>query len=1113
MRNLKLSDYSEEKNSPEPQSEKITKLGLTMPKTKGKYDKLIEAIPDLEEAIDKKEIGIHPFSTSSKRPREIDGESHNSYWQKQLELDRIKRLGPNTNIGFTMGYDPENKGHHLAVIDIDGFKKFEDGKDNREEYWYDDEIHRKSCELLFNILKEINVDFIVCCSWSGGYHLYYKSYDSIITSDVDVLKYLKYPENWEIEELRGKAINGELGEGVEILAKENSKMVVTHPSRINETKTNPITGKKETRTGQYKLLEEVNYIRELKPVDKLSNKIKDAFINYGFIFDEKSYNNRHKEKEKLKKSINNTPPIAIKDPEITEELINNIMPFYTQGSMDEFGYKLSGFLRKNGMSKEFILQIFEQLPISHDLKKVRAWVENIFKTDIDKTAGWTALSEHIINSSATEEEKTGALEYFNSLRNKQPKTLPKELKDEGWILKGSELLIPYLYRPDWWNNDNNKLKDNEYYYSVERVDGKKQYSISWKVKEPKSDIYAISESFETDKFINVMDDIRNRKLGENANNYNLPREKGSIKDFWGSLPPILNKHKIKDILNDNYSINKERTEPEDDEFKVKYKSFDDYSEDIQEEAKKEVKEDKVFDNILKSVSIDHTGNQKAIKTDLCAMSTVYLKCKPVNTISTDESGEGKTSRTKSTVKNFPYIHIGYKRSYSSKSNFFIKPKHPKFCIYILDDFIQSIPNIESAKQLADTEEKILEHQTVNKNEAGRMVGEILEISVKRQVNINSAKQIEDAELNNRCLRNNPKKDETHKKSVFNKILENEGTNVNDSEILNRMRLINQASIHYLSELYDEGMVVFNPYLILLSSDNIAGGRTLTHMIGLIKGRSFYSHDKRRKIDGVVIGSDEDMLEVMDIWKSSELENKYKLHPKQVEILKIVLNYSRDETVETIPEKIEYTLDNYDEPDSEKKTKISLKYLKETYQNNKTKAKKEGSTKSNIARKLGESKSTVDNWIYGSKTGTQLGLVEVGLLDKIPFDEEKSSEGILFFINEEALIKVEDLISGKPLDNDNYFENSYDFSTLSMKKRLLNDFLTLLSYVKNNNIQKYIHDFCSEDKRTLDNYDDICDFIEDFMIGFKEKGFDKNDLETLNFDDLYESFSNTYEDEV
>jgi len=812
------------------------------------YKKLKKAIPDLKRAIKYKEVGIYPFYKESKKPKDIyEDKTHGKFWHEQPKL---KHISSSRNFGIIIGFDPENKGHHSAVIDIDGFKKRPEEKNNND-YWYDEELHKKSCKLLFDILKEINMDFIAEKTWSGGYHLIYRSSEKVSTSDVKILKYLKYPQDWEIEELRGKAINGKFGDGIEVLAKSGFKKVVTFPSKVKETKINPETGGEETREGSYKLLNDVNYVRKLEPVDNLSDKLNDVLIEQGFIFDEKGYNNRHKNKEKLKKFINTPNPVANKELEITDELINNINPFYEKGSRNQFCFKLTGFLRKQGWNKEKIEDIFSYF---HDdsFTEYKSWIAGVFNKDIEEVAGWKALSEHIINSSVTEEEQTKALGYLSSLRVKKIKTLSQDLLSKGWFLKGSELLIPYTYRPDWWNESTNEFKNNEYYYSVEKTEGKYPYLVSWKVKEPDSDIYPICEVYKSKKFIDIADEKRNRILGYNSLNSVFPKDKGEIKKFWSELPYLLGKYSIESLMSENFKILQTQKEKEAYDEQYPYKTFEDYPEHIQEEAIKIIEKNTFFTELLDSIGWKHEGDKETAMVLLLGCASVYIG-EPVHQILNAERGEGKSDTFNRVKELQPEQYNVDLVSFTVKSLYYGNKQllNDEFNILWIDDVKLVEDMVELLKLILDNERKYKSHKTVinQKFEEMELEGYYLGL-------INRAKDDIDMELIDRCYLNSLS--ENNKRKIKNKIKEKIVRN--DMQYYENNTFILKACYQYL---IDKEIKVYNPLLLFLDVDEYSN-RNISHYLEFMKAMSFYNYHKRQKIDDTTIGSFEDIAIVLNI---------------------------------------------------------------------------------------------------------------------------------------------------------------------------------------------------------------------------------------------------------
>lgn len=250
--------------------------------------KLFSSVPDSKQCVLDGKLSVFPYKTNSKRPifkKDEDGKSYTKQYDKQIPLNVFSN---NNNISLTIGFDGGNYGKHLGVLDIDGYKKLPNDEDTRTDVWYDKELHKMVCDDLYQVLKDLPIESIHAKSWSNGYHLYYFTSQSLLTSDVQVLKFIKFPNDYHIQELQGKGIN-EISDMIEVFSKNNQRCL-TYPSRVIETKKDS-NGDDETRKGTYEILSHDPSFERLfdNPVEDISSLLVDTFVEHGFIFDEDGY--------------------------------------------------------------------------------------------------------------------------------------------------------------------------------------------------------------------------------------------------------------------------------------------------------------------------------------------------------------------------------------------------------------------------------------------------------------------------------------------------------------------------------------------------------------------------------------------------------------------------------------------------------------------------------------------------------------------------------------------------------------------------------------------------------------------------------------------------------
>jgi hypothetical protein len=168
------------------------------------------------------------------------------------------------------------------------------------------------------------------------------------------------------------------------------------PSYWKETKLNPETNKPETKEGYYKFINppEKNNIRDLKPVEDIESKLLEVFTKHGFTYDKEAHQ-KHLRNEKSSKNIIQPVKIATaKTPEITHELIENTKKCYYTGCMDEFGFRLSDMLVRDGWNEKQLRKLFEALPYD-DIDKCYSWIKQSVNKPKNKLTGWKGFRKAI----------------------------------------------------------------------------------------------------------------------------------------------------------------------------------------------------------------------------------------------------------------------------------------------------------------------------------------------------------------------------------------------------------------------------------------------------------------------------------------------------------------------------------------------------------------------------------------------------------------------------------------------------------------------------------------------------------------------------------------------
>jgi hypothetical protein len=585
MGNIKVKEY---KN--------ISKYPITTPRKTRKQSneckQLFSQVSDLKEAIDQDIVALYPYYSSGKRPKvpanielgkDAKGNNivatHGCYWENVPALEQIQ---DNKNFSIIVGYDPHNNGH-MGVLDIDGFKKYptkqvkdKNGNvilEDNTAYWYDDELHKKSCTLLYEILKDLPIDTIPVQSWSGGYHLWFRTKESVLTSEVLELQCLKYPKNWEIKELRGTYINHEGTDQVEVLTRGHEKKVIIPPSQVSATslKYDPEgkTKDNETRHGMYKFINTTNTICGLDLVDGIGKLLKKAFVKAGFEFDNKKYkelqqsalkdeaqNKRYTKKSQRSKNAS-TIPVSNKQ---IQEIIDNARKCYHPGKKHEWSMRLCGMLRRGGYSKEVAKEIVTALEPNDQpmLDRLDRAYGRSLKGGVN---GWYEFEKWTSICCKPKSEIEDVLKFFRKVFNKAIKRSKYDVRINT-ILRGYGEVLGDDHGVYFPLDD---LKGNKYYLRIACPNGK-QFTHQWGtmnvVKDNETNmttsLFTPKGNMLRKKMPMTEDDIatskgheRNSQLSKRAIDIGIVIDKGGFINFFNAISDMLRDYDGLNILKIN----------------------------------------------------------------------------------------------------------------------------------------------------------------------------------------------------------------------------------------------------------------------------------------------------------------------------------------------------------------------------------------------------------------------------------------------------------------------------------------------------------------------------------------------------------------------------------
>ena len=222
-------------------------------------------IVGLKEAIANGTIQMVPFFPSTaqeqykKRPMTLNGES---WTEHEYTIEEFNTVFHDSNVGFKLG----KCSNYLACVDIDGYKGG------------DEDLNIKSCDLIFNALKENIPDFdkkFICEQTSSGrYHLYFfNNPDSPIIKKHDSTAEMLYPKRCPDSQLSNKSAKGD----VEVF--DGRKLDDDGEETCNRAMQG--TGSSYGDNMNH-IISEMNDISKLPIIDDIEEEIRQALLKAGF---------------------------------------------------------------------------------------------------------------------------------------------------------------------------------------------------------------------------------------------------------------------------------------------------------------------------------------------------------------------------------------------------------------------------------------------------------------------------------------------------------------------------------------------------------------------------------------------------------------------------------------------------------------------------------------------------------------------------------------------------------------------------------------------------------------------------------------------------------------
>ena len=575
----------------------------------------------------------------------------------------------------------------------------------------------------------------------------------------------------------------------------------------------------------------------------------------------------------------------------------------------------------------------------------------------------------------------------------------------------------------------------------------------------------------------------NQKASATGRDAMIPATKGSYVSFIDDMRrDILLSPCLEVLKNKNYDW-PEIPDPEEDEIATLPQSFQDYPEDIQDGAMYLINNNKLLDNIIRTVSYVQYGNSTFKRSLIMIPTTPYVK-EPQQTMLDGKRGAGKTSLILEIAKNFPDKDVFHYQSFSAKTIFYDRDKfNPEGVnILILDDVdFNNEEKVASLKILTDNTKRVKTLHTVIQQKAVefKLTGKFLCI-------LTYAKEIPDEELANRLHNSSLIVADDEKAAIKNKIKTNTITEIRDNAAVMRMREYNKCAIQYLSE---KNMRIFNLFTLFLEVASIEN-RDIPDLISVIIANSFYNYSNLKTITindmELVIGSFNEVEDNLKIWEEDEYQSE-KLSSREKECLQIL----PEMTIAEAEAEVSTCIDELAAIDSYPAAK---RHIEAKFYN-----------KDRIAEEMEINKHTLGNFLDRTSNDgvTTRSLIERGLVESIIIEDNiRYPNKIYYRPIRETVGKTSNHESNMNVEMYTAFTSV--LNTLHGKQSILINLLIYVNIILNKKGYIYLKKYCSSYDKNMDkdDYDSYYDFIADFMHGLTDKHC--IDINAASVDDLISS---------
>lgn len=493
----------------------------------------------------------------------------------------------------------------------------------------------------------------------------------------------------------------------------------------------------------------------------------------------------------------------------------------------------------------------------------------------------------------------------------------------------------------------------------------------------------------------------------------------------------------------------------------KYTCFEDYPQDIQEEAQKILEEGNPLEYFKKVIRQVHIGDKTAIELLLLSIGSLFIKnANPVHQEIKGSLGTGKTSLLQKTLRIVPGRYLKVLNNVSPEYLYSIRYSfNSDYNIFLLDDINPTPATTAMLRTLTDNK---MENRVFieSKGTELEIPGKNLFLCILTEEK-NTHKGFEHNLL--------PSIASERLKDLLKDIEKNEITGFDENST--EMQYLYHVANAVFEKLIENPIKVINPILLDINKNSTMQQykkpMDIQRFVNLSKARTLYYPTQREQINNIRLGEEEDVDIANNMLQERIIMRDYKLSTKQKKLLLLLDVYT---------EELYNTHKNMHEPHSH-----MIHPSIPTYKHLAWKLE----TSKNVLRKMveGKGKEGLDN------------LKERGFIKLMKVDYKKRNSEVLLYLNPKAQLIQQALATPKytNINREERLKNRFTeeqvirnnpFSDKTLIEELLELFLKTENMAKYWQKENHITTFMKKESQSIASYKDLNIYLHKFKDSLK-----------------------------